>query len=266
MVPRARLLVRFSLAMQLARRRDGCRAGRRTARAGTERGLAGRFVQILVGSAILWGTRPAALGPGSNCRVWFRSLVQRGDGFRMAFLTSATLDRLRDDFDAREEILRQVVADRLGANPRAERARPRRGDLLLRLSVGDARARGRGDQLSRDQRHQEPARGLAARRNARRGRPASMRSTRPGRIGLLARRVPAQDDAAPRRAPHLVRPAAHGRRRGHLRRVREPGCPADLDPDSRRRARGLSRARRTARSTSARRRASPSISRRSARS
>ncbi len=35
----------------------------------------------------------------------------------MAFLTSATLDRLRDDFDAREETLRQVVADRLGERP-----------------------------------------------------------------------------------------------------------------------------------------------------
>ena len=35
----------------------------------------------------------------------------------MAFLNSATLDRLRDDFDAREETLRQVVADRLGERP-----------------------------------------------------------------------------------------------------------------------------------------------------
>jgi ribulose-bisphosphate carboxylase large chain len=35
----------------------------------------------------------------------------------MAFLTTTTLDRLHDDFDAREEILRQVVADRLGAAP-----------------------------------------------------------------------------------------------------------------------------------------------------
>src|SRR5262249_22213192 len=32
-------------------------------------------------------------------------------------LTSATLTRLRDDFDARAELLRQVVADRLGASP-----------------------------------------------------------------------------------------------------------------------------------------------------
>src|SRR4029077_12580203 len=51
------------------------------------------------------------------CRAGYRTLVQRGDGFRMAFLTSATLDRLRDDFDAREETLREVVADRLGENP-----------------------------------------------------------------------------------------------------------------------------------------------------
>src|SRR5438045_2286731 len=35
----------------------------------------------------------------------------------MSYLNSATLDRLRDDFDAREAILRQVVQDRLGANP-----------------------------------------------------------------------------------------------------------------------------------------------------
>src|SRR5271165_5854341 len=35
----------------------------------------------------------------------------------MAFLSRATLDRLHDDFDAREEILRQVVADRLGERP-----------------------------------------------------------------------------------------------------------------------------------------------------
>ncbi len=32
-------------------------------------------------------------------------------------LTSATLDRLWDDFDAREELLRQVVADRLASSP-----------------------------------------------------------------------------------------------------------------------------------------------------
>src|SRR5437870_13610161 len=34
----------------------------------------------------------------------------------MNSLTSATLARLWDDFDGREELLRQVVADRLGAN------------------------------------------------------------------------------------------------------------------------------------------------------
>jgi ribulose 1,5-bisphosphate carboxylase large subunit-like protein len=32
-------------------------------------------------------------------------------------LTSATLARLWDDFDAREELLRRIIADRLGANP-----------------------------------------------------------------------------------------------------------------------------------------------------
>ena len=35
----------------------------------------------------------------------------------MSFLKPATLTKLRDDFDAREDLLRQVVADRLGANP-----------------------------------------------------------------------------------------------------------------------------------------------------
>ena len=36
----------------------------------------------------------------------------------MSSLTSETIARLWDDFDAREEtLLRQVVADRLGANP-----------------------------------------------------------------------------------------------------------------------------------------------------
>jgi ribulose 1,5-bisphosphate carboxylase large subunit-like protein len=35
----------------------------------------------------------------------------------MSYLSAATLDQLHDDFDAREEVLRQVVTDRLGANP-----------------------------------------------------------------------------------------------------------------------------------------------------
>ena len=35
----------------------------------------------------------------------------------MSSLTTETLARLRDDFDAREELLRQVIGDRLGANP-----------------------------------------------------------------------------------------------------------------------------------------------------
>jgi ribulose 1,5-bisphosphate carboxylase large subunit-like protein len=35
----------------------------------------------------------------------------------MSFLGTATLDQLQDDFDARETTLRQVVGDRLGANP-----------------------------------------------------------------------------------------------------------------------------------------------------
>jgi ribulose-bisphosphate carboxylase large chain len=35
----------------------------------------------------------------------------------MSFLKPATLTKLWDDFDAREDLLRQVIADRLGANP-----------------------------------------------------------------------------------------------------------------------------------------------------
>ena len=35
----------------------------------------------------------------------------------MAFLSRETLEKLHDDFDAREEVLRQVVADRLGERP-----------------------------------------------------------------------------------------------------------------------------------------------------
>jgi ribulose-bisphosphate carboxylase large chain len=35
----------------------------------------------------------------------------------MAYVSTATLDRLRDDVDAREEAIRQVVRDRLGEDP-----------------------------------------------------------------------------------------------------------------------------------------------------
>src|SRR5215469_11501514 len=35
----------------------------------------------------------------------------------MSSLTTETLARLGDDFDAREELLRKVIGDRLGANP-----------------------------------------------------------------------------------------------------------------------------------------------------
>ena len=186
-------------------------------------------------------------------------------GIAMSFLKSETLAPLWDDFDAREDLLRQIVADRLGEQPAAQRARPRGGDLLLRLPVGNAGACGRGDQLSRHQRDQEPAQGLAARAMlGAAGRRRCVRFVGPDRP--VARRVSAQDDAAPRRARDLVRPAAHAGRRGHLRHVREPGRPPDLDPDPRRRDSRRSPARLMGRSTSARRRGSRSISRRSARS
>jgi ribulose-bisphosphate carboxylase large chain len=35
----------------------------------------------------------------------------------MAYVSTATLDRLRDDVDAREEAIRRVVLDRLGEDP-----------------------------------------------------------------------------------------------------------------------------------------------------
>src|SRR5271170_2362824 len=47
-------------------------------------------------------------------RVAATSLTTR---VAMSFLKPATLTKLWDDFDAREDLLRQVVADRLGANP-----------------------------------------------------------------------------------------------------------------------------------------------------
>ena len=183
----------------------------------------------------------------------------------MGFLTSATLDRLRDDFDAREETLREVVADRLGENPA-----PSVPDHVVATYYFAFRSGTLEHAVEEISYHatsgvkNPPAGSLLAQCSAQQAGVDAFDAS--GRIGLLARRVSAQDDAAPGRAPHLVRPAAHHRRRGHLRRVRESGCPADLDPDSRRRGRRLSRARPTGRSTSARRRASPSISRRSARS
>ena len=126
----------------------------------------------------------------------------------MAFLTSATLDRLRDDFDAREETLEASGRRPAGRTARAARARPRRRDLLLRLPLGHARARGRGDQLSRHQRDQEPARGLAA--GAMLGAAGGRRCVRRVRADrAAARRVSAQDDAAPRRARSPRRDLLH---------------------------------------------------------
>ncbi len=183
----------------------------------------------------------------------------------MSYLKSETLDQLWDDFDAREELLRQIVADRLAANPPAIVPDHVVATYYFAFRYRHARPRGRGDQLSRHERDQEPSQGLAARAMlGAAGRRRCVRRVGPDRP--LARRVSAQDDAAPRRARHVVRPAAHAGRRGHLRHVREPGRPLDLDPDPRRAAPRRSPARRTDRSTSARRRGSRSISRRSARS
>ena len=66
--------------------------------------------------------------------------LDKGDS-PMRHVDAATMDQLRHDFDAREVLLRAVVTDRLAENPPPERARPRRGHLLLRLPHDDARAR-----------------------------------------------------------------------------------------------------------------------------
>ncbi len=103
----------------------------------------------------------------------------------------------------------------------------RRRHLLLNVPVDDAR-----DQLPRHQRGQAPAEGLAAGRVlGHRGGRRSVRRRRADRAA--ARRLPAQDDAPAGRAPYLVRPAAHRRRRDHLRRLREPGRAARRAADPR---------------------------------
>ena len=157
----------------------------------------------------------------------------------MNALNTATLERLWDDFDTREELLRQVIADRLGENPS-----PRVPDHVVATYYFAFRSGTLAKAVEEISYHatsgiKNPPKGSLLEQCSP-ARPASTRSTRrPDRP--VARRVPAQDDAAPRRAPDLVRPAAHDRRRGHLRHVREPGCSADLAADPRRRARDIPR-------------------------
>ena len=59
----------------------------------------------------------------------------------MSYLPSETLDQLQDDFDARETTLRQVVSDRLAANPKRSDARSgkARRALLVERSLSGLR-------------------------------------------------------------------------------------------------------------------------------
>ena len=113
------------------------------------------------------------------------------------------MDWLWHDFDAREVTLAPGRRGAARGQPAAERRRPRRRHLLLRLPDADAGEGGRGDQLPRHQRHQAPAAGLAA--GAVLG-PAGggrrLRRHRPDRPA--ARRLPAEDDAPARRPPDVV--------------------------------------------------------------
>ena len=188
----------------------------------------------------------------------------RGTIAIMSFLKSATLTRLWDDFDAREDCWARSSPTGWGQSA-AQRPRPRGGDLLLRLPAGTLATRSRRSAITPPAASRTRPRARCS-SNARRGRPASMRSTRSGRIGLLHVAFPLKMMRQPDghvTSCDLLHTAG---RRGHLRHVREPGCPADLDPDPRRRARARSPARPTARSASARRRVCRSISPRSARS
>ena len=225
-----------------------------------------KTVQFFCRSTILVGVKSAR-----GCVGWTQpkrgegSIVPQRTELRMAFLTSATLDRLRDDFDAREETLEAGRRRPAGRTPAP--ACPTTSWRPITSHFRSGTLEHAVEEISYHATSgvkNPPAGSLLAQCSAQQAGVDAFDAS--GRIGLLARRVSAQDDAAPERAPHLVRPAAHHRRRGHLRRLREPGRPADLDPDSRRRARRLPRARPTGRSTSARRRASPSTSPRSARS
>ena len=153
----------------------------------------------------------------------------------MNTVSSAIMERLRDDFDAREELLRQVVGDRLGQSPP-----PAVPDHVVATYFFAFRSQTLEHAVEEISYHatsgiKNPPRGsLLEQCSARQAGVDAFdchRADRPAARGLSA-----QDDAAPRRASDLVRPAAHGRRRDHLRRVREPGCPAGRAADPRRRA------------------------------
>ena len=175
-----------------------------------------------------------SIGPEPGLRAVARARGPTGTKVIMNSLTSATLARLWDDFDAREELLRDVVADRLAASPP-----PAVDDHVVATYYFAFRTQTLAKAVEEISYHatsgiKNPPKGsLLEQCSARQAGVDAFDAS--GRIGLLARRVPAQDDAASRRTRDLVRPAAHGRRRGHLRHVREPGRPPGLAADPRRR-------------------------------
>ena len=152
----------------------------------------------------------------------------------MKHIDSATLEQLWYDFDAREVTL----AAGGGGPARREPAAAASPDHVVAtyffafrtMTLDEGRRR---DQLPRHQRRQAPAARLAAGAVlGAAGGGRCVRRDRPDRPA--ARGLPAEDDAPARRPPDLVRPAAHRRRRDHLRRLREPGRAAGRPADPRR--------------------------------
>ena len=147
-------------------------------------------------------------------------------------LTSATLAKLWDDFDAREVLLRQIVTDRLASNPP-----PSVPDHVVATYYFAFRGQTLAKAVEEISYHatsgiKHPPRGsLLEQCSARQAGVDAFDAHRTHRAA--PRRVSPEDDATSRRPRHLVRPAAHRRRRGHLRHVREPGCPPGLAPDPR---------------------------------
>ena len=106
-------------------------------------------------------------------------------GNTMNTVSSAVMERLRDDFDAREELLRQVVG-----RPPGRRVRPRRFPTTWSRPTTSPSGLRRSSTPSRRSATTRPAEsrtrpGARCWSNARRSRRASTRSTASGRIGLL---------------------------------------------------------------------------------
>ncbi len=123
---------------------------------------------------------PEKPGDRAPCRIRPpTSRARPGAKAKMSSLTTETLARLWDDFDAREELLAAGRRRPPGRESAAHGARPRGGDVLLRLPLSDA---GQG---RRARSAITPPAGSRTRprarcsSNARRGRPASTPSTRP---------------------------------------------------------------------------------------